>query len=103
VRFLGRKVYAAVAIVAACIAEAARRHWQEARRVARWLAWWREVFASSASFVELRGRLAMPIEASALPGSLLERLGGTGSERTLHLLRLVAGLPPPDREDGGGR
>lgn len=103
VRFLGRKVYAAVTIVAACIAEAAHRHWQEARRVARWLAWWREVFASSAGFTELRGWFAVPIEASALPGSLLERLGGAGPEATLRLLRLVAGLPPPDREDGGRR
>lgn len=103
VRFLGRKVYAAVAIVAACVTEAAHRHWQETRRVARWLAWWREEFASSAGFAALRGRLAVPIDASALPGSLLERLGGTGSEGTLRLLRLVAGLRPPDREDGGGR
>ena len=104
VRFLGRKVYAAVAIVAACVAEAAHRHWQEARRVARWLAWWREVFASSAGFAELRGRLAVPIEVGALPGSLLARLEGAESERTLSLLRLVAGLPPPaTHEDGGGR
>ena len=103
VRFLGRKVYAAAAIVGACIAEAAYRDWKETRRVARWLAWWREVFASSAGFVELRGRLAVPIEVGALPGSLLERLAGSRSERILRLLRLVAGVPPPDREDGGGR
>lgn len=96
VRFLGCRVYAAVAIVAACVAEAAYRHWQEARRVARWLSWWREVFGQSAIATELRGRLATPLDIDALPGSLLERIDGAGvGDRLVRLLALIAGVAPP--------
>ncbi len=96
VRFLGRRVYAAIAIVVACVAEATQRRWQEARRVARWLGWWRDVFAHSAVVTGLRGRLATPLDVGALPGSLLERMGGADrGDRLVRLLALVAGARPP--------
>jgi len=98
VRFLGRKVYALLAIAAACMAEIAHRQWQERRRIARWIAWWREVFATSATFVSLRGRLADPIDPDSLPGSLYERV--TGPSRALRFACLMAGVaPPPAQED----
>lgn len=98
VRFLGRKVYALLAIAAACMAEVAHRRWQERRRIARWLAWWRERFATSATFVSLRGRLADPIDPESLPGSLYERV--RGPSRALRFACLVAGVaPPPAQED----
>jgi hypothetical protein len=103
-RFLGRKVYAAVAIVAACVAELAHRHWQEARRIGRWLAWWREELGRSARFRELRGRLAVPIEVGALPGSLLAAVQGpTPTDRLVRFLALVAGVAPPSAHEHGGR
>lgn len=96
VRFLGPKVYAAMAIVAACMAEVAHRGWQEARRIARWLAWWREVFGRSAIFAALRGRLAEPVDVGALPRSLFERVQGPSpGERLARFLSLVAGVTPP--------
>lgn len=101
VRFLGRKVYAAMSIVAACAAELAHRHWQEARRIRRWLAWWREAFGASARFKDLRGWLAVPIEVDELPGSLLAAVQGpTSTDRLVRLLSLVAGVAPPSAHEG---
>jgi hypothetical protein len=96
VRFLGRKVYAGVALVVACLTQAVERHWQEARRIARWLRWWREIFAAHAIFLALRGQLRGGVDPSALPGSLWERLDGAAPrERWLRFLSLVAGVAPP--------
>lgn len=95
VRFLGRKIYSAIAIVVTCICEAARHRWQERRRIARWLAWWREVFVESATFITLRGRLSVAVDIAELPGSLLARVAGTGSEQLVRFLALVAGVAPP--------
>lgn len=95
VRFLGRKVYAALTIVAACAAEVAHQHWQKARRIARWLAWWRTVFGQSERFVALRGQLARPVDVEALPGSLLERVEANDEgERLVRFIVLVSGAPP---------
>ncbi|MAQ18799.1 MAG: hypothetical protein CMN30_28885 [Sandaracinus sp.] len=93
VRFLGHKVYALLAIAAACMAEVAHRQWQERRRIARWLAWWREVFATSAAFTELRGRMATPVDCESLPTSLYERV--RAPSRALRFACLVAGVAPP--------
>ncbi len=97
VRFLGRRVYAAIAVVVACVAEATQqRRWQEARRVARWLGWWREVFARSAIATELRGRLATRLDADGLPGSLLAHVyGADRGDQLVRFLALVAGVAPP--------
>src|SRR5690606_23435642 len=73
VRFLGRRVYAAVAIVVACMAAAIRRCWRDARRVRRWLHWWRHIFSVSEVFAALRGRLSCPVRDEDLPKSLFER------------------------------
>jgi hypothetical protein len=97
VRFLGRKVYALLAIAAACMAEIAHRQWQERRRIARWIAWWREVFATSASFTALRGKLAEPIDPGSLPGALYERV--SRPSRLLRFACLVAGVAPPRAQE----
>jgi hypothetical protein len=84
-----------VAIVVACIAEATRCGWQEARRVGRWLAWWRVVFPASAIFAEQRGRLATPVTEADLPKALFDRFEGkTAAERMPPFLRFVAGVSP---------
>ncbi|MCB9598635.1 MAG: hypothetical protein H6719_38320 [Sandaracinaceae bacterium] len=100
-RFLGRRVFAAVAIVAACVAEQAHRRWQEARRIRRWLAWWREDFGGGPRLLELRGRLAVPIDRDALPGSLLAAVQGpTPADRLVRLLALVADVVAPIPHEG---
>jgi hypothetical protein len=101
VRFLGRKVYSAMSIVAACTAELSHRRWQEARRIGRWLAWWREAFGASTRFKELRGRFAVSIEVDELPGSLLAAVqGATAANRLVRFLSLVAGVAPPSAHEG---
>lgn len=101
VRFLGRKLYAAVVIVLACIAEHIDRHWQETRRVARWLHWWRRGFGRSSRFADIRGRLAAPLEVSALPRALLERIEAADRDRRLvGFLALVAGVAAPNAHGG---
>jgi hypothetical protein len=86
VRFLGRKVYVAVIIVIASVVGRARslagrgapRRVENVptRTVRRWLEWWPVVFARTAFWQEAKGFLASPVDEAALPGSLLERLGG---------------------------
>jgi hypothetical protein len=80
VRFLGRKVYAEVVVLLACIraasleraaAEAATG--VPARTVRRWLGWWQTVFVASAFWIDSRARLVPPVEECRLPESLLER------------------------------
>lgn len=99
VRFLGRKVYAAVANALAtvlvgaedrCAVRLLRRElgasWSTLRR---WRAWWQGL-VSSAPWRGLRGQLPVDLDEGRLPGSLLERLSGHCSERMLALLRLLA-------------
>lgn len=99
VRFLGRKVYAAVSIVMACVAEVAHRQWQQARRIARWLHWWREVFGQSDRMTVLRGRFAHPVDVAALPASLLSQFASDSEgDRLVRFLVLVSGRSPTAHE-----
>jgi hypothetical protein len=99
VRFLGRKVYVAVANALATVLvrgedrDAVRllRHelgasWSTLRR---WRAWWQGL-VGSAPWQRLRGQLPVDLDEGGLPGSLLERLSGSSAERMLALLRLLA-------------
>lgn len=102
VRFLGRRVYAAVAVVTVCMAESMRRGWQEVRRVRRWLRWWRRVFPTSAIFIALRGRFAIPVRESALPKSLFERFERESTiEQMVAFLTAVAGSAHAGRGSAG--
>lgn len=80
VRFLGRKVYAEVVVLLACVRAASLERQAvasgtgvPARTVRRWLSWWRMVFVASAFWADSRARLMPPVEECRLPGSLLER------------------------------
>ena len=106
VRFLGRKVYVAVANALATVlvrgedrgaVRLLRRELGASRStLRRWRAWWQELVGSP-PWQWLRGRLPVDLDEDGLPRSLLERLSGTCSERMLALLRLLAidapGLP----------
>jgi hypothetical protein len=84
VRFLGRRVYAEVAVVLASVqgqvleqAGALRRATGvAARTVGRWLSWWRAAFLASAIWREACARLVPAPDAQQLPGSLLVRFSG---------------------------
>jgi hypothetical protein len=79
-RFLGRRVYLEVVILAACAYAAGVAAMRKAvavpkRTLRRWCAWWVEEFPATRSWQSMRARFAPPPPAEAeLPRSLLERL-----------------------------
>ena len=99
VRFLGRKVYVAVAIAVATVL--VRGKDRDAVRLLRrelgvswgtlwrWCQWWRAL-TGSAFWTRIRGRLPVALDASALPESLLRCFEGSWAERMLQLVRLLA-------------
>lgn len=99
VRFLGRKVYVAVANALATMlvrgedraaVRLLRRELGVSRiTLRRWRAWWRGL-VGSAPWQRLRGQLPVDLGEDGLPGSLLERLSGSCFERMMALLRLLA-------------
>lgn len=99
-RFLGRKVYVAVVVVVASIVGrerglvgrgAPRRvAGVPVRTVRRWQSWWSVAFALTSFWKEAKGFFATPVDETALPGSLLERLGVPSATTLTRLLRLIA-------------
>lgn len=82
-RFLGRRVYlgavvviaSAVALLQAGLREASSVSGVPVATLVRWGAWWRNDFASSPAWAELRARFASPAPSeSTLPLSLLDRV-----------------------------
>ena len=93
VRFLGRRVYAAIAVVMAVASSAYRDTLAAPRRtVSRWTTWWREGLSQTAFWRTARAKLAVPVDLGALPQSLLLRFSGTATERLVALLRFIAPL-----------
>jgi hypothetical protein len=98
-RFLGRKVYlaAVVTLVSAMQhgAKAARRRLSDLlgvsrRTVARWRDWWLSVFTAGPFWKAASAAFMPPADPTCLPLSLLDRFAGSGEERLLALLRLLA-------------
>lgn len=105
VRFLGRRVYAAIfVVVAMALCQMGARRPAPVvdaspRTLGRWRRWWGEEFPASDVWRAAQGRLMPPVDASALPGSLLPRFGDTAQDQVLGVLRLLlplSGLVPPD-------
>lgn len=102
VRFLGRRVYLAAVVVVA----AALRHGPSPKRVAelrellgvdrrtlmRWRRWWTEQLPSTELWRRVRGHLAVGLDVSRLPLSLLESMTGTAGKQLVSVLRLLAPL-----------
>jgi hypothetical protein len=102
VRYLGRRVYLGVVVVLVTAME----HGLSLRRVAklnehlgiglrtlrRWRQWWRAAFVASSLWRAERSRFMPPVTEVALPYSLLERFGGSASERVLSVLALLSPL-----------
>lgn len=100
VRFLGRRVYLALAVVLVSAGRggptpAAARLGMElgvARRtVERWQHWWREQFPLTPLWRACCARFMPPVACERLPGELLARFGGAAHEA---LLRLLVWLAP---------
>lgn len=99
VRFLGRKVYLAVANAIATLLvrgndrsalKLLRRELGASRStLRRWRAWW-QALVGSAPWQRLRGQLPVDLDDNRLPGSLLERWAGSCTDQMLALLHLLA-------------
>ena len=108
-RFLGRKVYAALTILLVSASGEAETcappviattpgapSWATRRR---YRFWWAVEFFQTPWFVEMAGRFAEPVVAVDAPASLLERFVGSLGERVTGLLRggaTPSGLPADD-------
>ena len=99
-RFFGRRQYDAVDVLLASMAFQGLKGPRAAavssklgiarRTLGRWCVWWRDTFLKSDLWSILKGRLASPVEAHAMPGSLFERIQFEGDDRVIAMLRLVA-------------
>lgn len=99
VRFLGRRVYLALAVVlvsarrAGPIPAAARLSMElgvARRTVERWRHWWRELFPLTPLWRSTCARFMPPVAAERLPGELLERFAGVAHEALVRLLLWLA-------------
>jgi hypothetical protein len=100
VRFLGRRVHLAVAMVLVSdrgpTPAAARRLAQQLsvspRTVERWRQWWRGRFPGTDLWQTMRARFMPPLDMDSLPAALLERFAGVGDEPIRLLLRFLMPL-----------
>lgn len=90
VRFMGRRVYVAAAVLVVCAG------WSEVdsgevptRTRRRWRAYFARQLVKSFRWREIRARLDRPVDENRLPASLLERFQGTRSEVLISGLRLL--------------
>jgi hypothetical protein len=108
VRFLGRHVYlaAAIVLIAALEQGATVRRVEELRSrlgvsltpatVSRWRAWWRGTVPATAFWRVARGQLTPPVPEHELPGSLLARFTGDDEgARLIAMLRFISPLTVP--------
>lgn len=100
VRFLGRRVYVALAMV---LVSARRTESSAAARLAgilevpvrtvgRWRQWWCEQLPLTAFWQQARARFMPPVAAERLPASVLERFAGTAAQSMRCLLVLLTPL-----------
>lgn len=101
VRFLGRRVYVALAVVVlavkrnklnAAITELADTLGVPERTVARWRQWWLQHFCGTALWQEMSARFMPPVQMAELPGSLMARFTGAAHEAMGRLLAFLAPL-----------
>lgn len=100
VRFLGRRVHLALAVVLvsdrsptpAAATRLAKTLSVSARTVQRWRQWWRDQFPRTDLWQALCARFMPPVAHALLPGALLARFDGMPAEAMLHLLRFLTPL-----------
>lgn len=99
-RFLGRKVYLAVAVLLIAVMqhgvnEGRMRRLTQAigvdrRTVARWRMWWRDAFTTTLFWQTARAAFMPPTDAEQLPAAIIARFTGSAAERMIALLRFLA-------------
>ena len=101
VRFLGRRVYLAVAVVVASVrrVQASESATRLARALAvpvrtleRWRRWWQEQFARTALWRGACGRFLPPVPIERMPAGVLERFTGTPTQSMHHFLMFLTPL-----------
>jgi hypothetical protein len=85
VRFLGRRVYLALAVVLGMALGVPRR------TLARWRDWWHEQFPRTPLWRATSARFMPPVPEAQLPGELIARFTGPAQEA---LMRLLVWLSP---------
>lgn len=104
VRFDGRRIYAAIAVLLLSMRASERTQLQGAAELvqaapapswptrSRWRSWWRSELLQTAWFLSLRGHLARPVDAEHSPASLLSMFGGGVVEQCRSLLCALSPL-----------
>ena len=101
VRFLGRRVYVAVAMVVASAQRAGSRARASqlaqtlsvpVRTLERWRGWWQAQFPLTALWRGACGRFMPPVATERLPVSALERFAGTPAPAMRHFLMFLTPL-----------
>jgi len=101
VRFLGRRVYLAVALVVASVQRAGSSAPAEqlamalsvpVRTLERWRRWWRSQFLLTALWRGAGGRFMPPVATGELPASALERFAGTPAQSMRYFLLFLTPL-----------
>jgi hypothetical protein len=103
VRFLGRRVYLALAVVLASASRTGCGSTPTSVRVAtelgvarqtlqRWQAWWVEQFPLTPLWRATCARFMPPVDVLGFPGTLLERFGGLPADSLMHLLVFLSPL-----------
>lgn len=101
VRFLGRRVYLAVAVVIASVqrarssasaAQLALALSVPVRTLERWQGWWQAQFPLTALWRAACGRFMPPVASQRLPASALERFAGMPSQSMRHFLMFLTPL-----------
>jgi hypothetical protein len=101
VRFLGRRVYVALAVVVlavkrnktnAAITQAAETLDVPERTIARWRQWWLQSFCATTLWQAQCARFMPSVELTELPQSLVARFTGAAHEAMVRLLRFLSPL-----------
>lgn len=101
VRFLGRRVYLAVAVVvisarraksSASATQLAQALSVPVRTLERWRRWWQGQFPLTTLWREACGRFVPPVATERLPASALERFAGTPTQLMRHVLIFLTPL-----------
>ncbi len=100
VRFLGRRVHLALAVVLvsdrgptpAAARRLARQLAIAPRTVERWRQWWRDSFPVTSLWQTMCARFMPPLDVALLPSELLARFPGVANEAMLRLLVFLGPL-----------
>lgn len=97
VRFLGRRVYVALAMVLMSNRQSAAERQASSlqipvRTLQRWARWWRDEFVQTPFWRANQGRFMPPVALDQCPASLLDRFAGEAAEMMQRLLVFLSPL-----------